>query len=187
MPIDNFVKSVIFANMKLPLYLLGILLMISCGTSTVVDYDPETDFKSYTTYGSYPILDSGLSDLDDKRIIQLCDSIMQSKGFIQSKRPDLHINFYASEFLDMNRSTIGIGVGGGGRNGGIGVSGGVPVGSQKIEQKLTFDIIDVKMDKLIWQGVVNKKYPLKATAKQMDAHYQTAVWAIFSKFPPDAQ
>lgn len=163
------------------------LVVTSCGTSARVDYDVDTDFSEYKSYSSYPILDSGLSDLDDKRILQLCDSILQMNGFIKSKNPDFLINFYASEQLIESRSTIGIGVGSSGRNGGFGVSGGIPIEGYKIDQQFTVDIIDRIKDRLIWQGIVNRRYPQGAGPTQMYEHYEKVLLAIFSKFPPESK
>ena len=173
--------------MKYHLFALMALVAASCGTIARVDYDVDTDFSNYKSYSSYPILDSGLSDLDDKRILKLCDSILQLNGFVKSEKPDFIFNFYASEQLDRSRSTIGIGVGGGGRNGGFGVSGGIPIEGYKIDQQFTMDIIDRKKDKLIWQGIVNRHYPQEANPTQMYEHYEKVLLAIFSKFPPKSK
>ncbi len=162
-------------------------LFFSCGAAVVVDYDPTTSFSEYATYALYPTLSSGLSELDDKRILRIADSLLQEKGFRKSETPQLFINFYAKERVGASRSTIGIGIGSGGRNGGVGISGGIPIGGNTIDQKFTLDIIDVQQDNLIWQGVLEQAYPEQATAEQMDAHYLKVLSAILKKFPPNAQ
>ena len=43
-------------------------LLASCGATVAVDYDVSQDFTGYKTYDFYPSIDSGLSQLDEKRI-----------------------------------------------------------------------------------------------------------------------
>lgn len=169
------------------LLLLVIPLFLSCGSAVVLDYDPTTDFLAYETYTFYPSVSSGLSELDDKRVLRLTDSLLQQKGFRKSETPQLYINFYAQERPSTSRSTIGIGIGSGGRRGGVGVSGGIPIGGNAIEQTFTLDVIDVTKDDLVWQGVLTQNYSEKATPEQKDQHYSKVLTAILKKFPPNTQ
>tara|TARA_R110002020_G_scaffold474772_3_gene707205 strand:- start:79374 stop:79907 length:534 start_codon:yes stop_codon:yes gene_type:complete len=159
-------------------------LLISCGTTVGIDYDQETDFSTYITYNFYPTIDSGLSDLDDKRIMQATDSLMQQRGFIKSDTPQLFINFFANESISNSRNTIGIGIGSGGRNGGVGVSGGIPIGGRVVNQSLTVDFIDVAKDDLVWQAVAEGEYKEKASPRQREAYYFNAISKMLKKYPP---
>lgn len=169
------------------LLLLVVFLFFSCGSAVVLDYDPTTDFSGYKTYAFYPSISSGLSALDDKRVLRIADSLLQLKGLRKSETPQLYINFYAKEQQSASRSTIGIGVGSGGRRGGVGVSGGIPIGGNTIEQTFTLDIIDVIKDDLIWQGKLNQNYSEKSTPEQRDQHYLKVLTIILKKFPPNTQ
>ncbi|RFN58692.1 DUF4136 domain-containing protein [Marixanthomonas ophiurae] len=170
--------------MKYPSIVLITLLFISCGTSVGVDYDKEVDFSQYTTYNFFPTIQSGLNDLDDKRIMQATDSVLQARGFVKSETPQLYINFYAKENLRSSRNTIGIGVGGGGGNVGVGVSGGIPIGGRIYEQAITMDIIDVSNDDLVWQAIAEADLKEKANPLQKKEHYEEVVSKILKKFPP---
>ncbi|MBT8262911.1 MAG: DUF4136 domain-containing protein [Bacteroidia bacterium] len=170
--------------MKSAMALFGILLLVSCGATVGVDYDEQIDFSEYTTYNFYPSIKSGLNELDDKRISKIADSLLQMKGLTRSEDPQLFVNFFASEVLTNSRNTIGVGVGGGGRNVGVGVSGGIPIGGKIINQQLTVDLIDVARDDLVWQAVVDGEYKEKASPKQKEAYYNTVLSKILKKYPP---
>ena len=74
--------------------------------------------------------------------------------------------------IAMGNLAIGIGVGTGGSNGSVGVSGGIPVGTDEIEQHLTFDLVDVKKDELIWQAVLEGRFKEYASPTQKRNYYQ---------------
>ena len=160
------------------------LLFVSCGTSVGVDYDKEVDFSQYKTYNFFPSIDSGLNDLDDKRIMQATDSLLQERGFIKSETPQLYINFFAKEQITNSRNTIGIGVGSGGGNVGVGVSGGIPIGGRVIEQVITMDFIDVSNDDLVWQAVAETELKEKAKPVQKRKHFEEVISKILKKYPP---
>lgn len=162
-------------------------LIVSCGATVAVDYDVSKDFSGYKTYDFYPSIDSGLSALDDKRIERAVDSILQLQGFAKSSIPDFYINYYGQEAMAAPRSTIGIGVGTGGNNGSVGVSGGIPVGTDEIEQRLTFDLVDAHADELIWQAVLEGRFKEYASPNQKRNYYLKGIQKVFSKFPPNSK
>lgn len=160
------------------------LVLKSCGAGVALDYDTEKDFSKYITYNFYPTLQSGLSELDENRIIKITDSLLQEKGLIKSDNPQLLINFYSKEQVSHSRNTIGIGVGGGGRNTSMGVSTGIPVGGNEINQQLTVDFIDTALDALVWQAKTEGSFKEKATPEQRESYYQKTLNKIFEKYPP---
>lgn len=167
----------------LSLFVLAILLT-SCGATVAVDYDKHADFAAYKTYNFYPTIDSGLNELDDGRIMQITDSLLQQRGFVKSELPQLYINFYAKESVSRSRNTIGIGVGGGGGNVGVGVSGGIPIGGRIVNQQLTVDFIDVEKDGLVWQAVAEGELKERATPQQKEAYYVSVIQKTLAKYPP---
>ena len=160
------------------------IFLISCGAAVSVDYDTQTDFSKYKSYSFYPTLDSGLSELDDSRIIQITDSLMQERGFIKSETPQLYINFYAHERVSRSRNTINVGVGGSGRNVGVGVSGGIPIESKKTNQELTMDFIDIQKDDLVWQAVAEGVIKERSSPEQKEEYYIGVIQKILEKYPP---
>lgn len=170
--------------MKILAGLLGMFLLLSCGAYIGVDYDEQTDFSGYTSYNFYPSIESGLSQLDDNRIMKITDSLLRQKGFTKSEDPQLYVNFFAVESVSNSRSTIGIGVGGGGRNVGGGISGGIPIGGKTINQRLTFDLIDAEEDDLVWQATADGDMKEKSTPLQKEKYYEGVLVKILKKFPP---
>lgn len=166
------------------LALFALPLLLSCGATVAVDYDKDTDFSGYNTYNYYPNVESGLSQLDDRRVQNTLDSLMTLKGFSKNDQPQILINYYAKESIVNSRNTIGVGVGSGGRNGGIGVGGGIPIGGKKVEQEFTIDFVDNLIDKLVWQTVANGNYPEKASPSKKERYYQQLLTKILEKYPP---
>ncbi|MEZ4858255.1 MAG: DUF4136 domain-containing protein [Flavobacteriaceae bacterium] len=166
------------------LWLLVIPFFISCGSTVAVDFEKSTDFSKFTTYNFYPSIDSGLNELDNKRIMYILDSLIIQKNFQKTENPQILINFYAKEILTNSRNTLGIGIGGGGGNVGIGVSGGIPIGGKDIEQQLTLDFIEVENDALVWQGIAESRYKEKATPQQKENYYFSIIQKILNKYPP---
>lgn len=168
-----------------PFLLLSLtILFASCGATVGVDYDVETDFSQYTSYNYYPNMESGLNELDNKRIMQIADSLLQTRGFSKSEEPQLLINFYVSESVSNSRNTIGIGVGGGGGNVGVGVSGDIPIGGRVINQQLTMDFIDTAKDDLVWQALADGTLKEKSTPVQKEAYFRKVLSKILKKYPP---
>jgi hypothetical protein len=170
--------------MKLLSILALSIFLISCGATVAVDYDKQIDFSKYNSYNYFPTIDSGLNQLDDSRIMQITDSLLQQRGFVKSEAPQIYINFYARESVSRSRNTIGIGVGGGGGNVGVGVSGGIPIGGNVLNQRLTIDFIDVEKDDLVWQAVAEGEMKERATPQKKEAYYNSIIQKILSKYPP---
>lgn len=171
--------------MKTIFLFLSSILLISCGATVSVDYDEVTDFSQFTTYQFYSDIDSGLNELDNKRIMKAIDSSLQRRGFTRTETCKFYINFYASEQISNSRNTIGIGVGGGGGNVGVGVSGGIPIGGRIINQQLTIDIIDTSQgEELAWQAVIEGELSENASPAQKDTYYTAVIDKALKRFPP---
>jgi len=172
--------------MKCMLSLLALTFLVSCGPMVRVDFDESQDFSEFTTYKFYPDIDSGLNQLDDKRVMHAIDSVLQQKGFKKDNFNRFYVNFYASERISDSRSSIGIGVGSGGRNGGVGVSGGIPIGGPRVSQVLTIDIVDAYKDQeLVWQAVVEGQLNERASPAKKEAYYYSVISKALKKFPPE--
>ncbi len=179
--------ATLFPNLKVMKYIIlsvCAVFLISCGATVSYDYDKETDFSKYTSYNYFPVMESGMSPLDDQRIIKVTDSLLQERGFVKSENPQFFINFYSKEFTSASRNTIGIGVGGGGRNTGIGVSGGIPIGGRQVNQQLTMDFIDATRDALFWQALIESDFKETATPVQKEIHYYNTIEKALKKYPP---
>ncbi|WP_289038916.1 DUF4136 domain-containing protein [uncultured Zobellia sp.] len=171
--------------MRSILTILVILFLASCNTIRVnYDYDKNTDFTNYSTYNYYPDMDTGLSALDAKRLLDAVNKEMQLKGIRFSEDPDFFINIESNSFQAPRNNTVGVGLGGTGRSVGGGVSVGIPVGQPKMEREIRFDFVDAKKDELFWQGqgLSNFKENVSPEVREEKLHALAA--KVFSKYPP---
>lgn len=168
-----------------PLFLFMALALFSCAAVGVnYDYDKTTDFSNYSTYNYYPEMQTGLSELDTKRLLKAVDSVMQGKGFRYSEEPDFLINIHSNSFRSPSGNTVGVGVGGTGGHVGGGVSIGLPIGQNKLEREIVFDLVDSQKDALFWQAVSNSSYNENATPLSREKQLRDVVSKVFSKYPP---
>lgn len=176
------------AALRLRLYLSllpGILLLCSCASVRVnYDYDKTTDFSNYSTYGYYPEMETGLSQLDTRRLISAVDSVMRVKGFRMSEEPDFLINIHSASFHNPQENTVGVGVGGTGRTMGGGVSIGLPLGGTTIKREIVFDLVDQQKDVLFWQAVSTSDYRDNAAPSTREKMLHEVVRKVFSRYPP---
>lgn len=171
--------------MKTILPLFTLVFFISCNAVRVnYDYDKETDFSNYGTYGYYSDLKTGLAELDTKRLLDAVDAEMQLKGIRFSEDPDFFINIESRSFQAPRNNTVGVGVGGTGRNVGGGVSVGIPVGRPNLEREIRFDFIDSKKEMLFWQAVSESSFKENVSPDTREERLQVLAAKVFAKYPP---
>lgn len=161
-----------------------VLVLVSCSAPRVVyDYDEKTDFSQFKTYNYFPELKTNLSELDEKRLLAKTDSILNARGYEKSNTPDFYINMKAHA-IQSQRSTVGVGVGGGGRNVGGGISIGLPVGSSA-NQEIVIDFVNVQRDELFWQAIAEGKYKENASPEKKEEYFKTVLLKVLEKYPPN--
>ena len=172
--------------MKISKYIIIGLLLVGCNAPRAVyDFDPEINFRGYNIYAYFPEFQSGLSELDEKRLKNSLQRQLQEKGLNLSDEPQLYVNVYTDQFRDnASRSNIGIGVGGGSRNVGVGVSGGIPVGGPETIMQFTFDFVDVIEDSLVWQAVVEIQMNQNQSPEDRQALIDKVIQKALEGYPP---
>ena len=161
------------------------LLITSCAPIRVnYDYEKATDFNKYKTYNYYSDLQTGLNELDSKRLLAAIDAKLQSKGLSLSETPDFFINIQSNEFQESQRNTVGVGLGGSGRNVGGGLSLGIPIGQSKINRRIIIDFIDENGNGLFWQAVSESSYNPKATPEKREVTLNAIVEKVLLEYPP---
>ena len=173
--------------MKKVLVLFLIVVISSCAPIYVnYDYERGTDFKKHKTYNYYSDLETGLSELDTKRLLNVLDAQMQLKGFSISETPDFYVNVVSSQYEANNRNRVGVGVGGGGRgrNVGGGISIGLPIGQPKMNREIIFEFIDEDGIGLFWQAVSESGFNPKESPLQRETRFKAIVEKVLSKYPP---
>ena len=171
--------------MKLIKLLFVCAIFSSCNsTRAVYDYDDSVNFNQFKTYQFFPDFQSGLSQLDETRLITSLEAEMKVQGFSKSESPDIYVNVYSRKYIDQNRSSLGVGIGGGGGNLGVGVSGGIPIENSSVILELTVDIIDVSKDSLIWQAIVETKFNSNASPEERRAVFNKMAKKALEAYPP---
>jgi len=169
-------------------YILLVLIFTSCHVVHVqTDYEKETDFSNYSTYNYYDDLETGLSELDEKRLVKVLDVAMQSKGILLSEEPDFLINIQSGIFQAPRSNTVGVGVGGTGRNVGGGVSVGIPIGQSNIQREILFDFVDSQKDMLFWHVTTKSNFSENATPIEREQKLKEIVEKALSKYPPKSR
>lgn len=164
------------------------LLMVSCGAINVnYDYDKETDFSAYSTFGYFTDIETGLSQLDERRLMNAMDATLQSKGLLFSEEPDMLINIQSTVLRGQSANAVGVGLGGGGGTVGGGISVGIPVGGPNITRQIIIDLVDAKKDMLIWQAVSESPFREGDSPAVKEKKMQELVVKIFEKYPPKSR
>jgi len=159
--------------------------VVSCASIHVnYDYDTKTNFNTYKTYNYYSDLDTGLSPLDTKRLLNVLDSNLQSKGLSLSETPDFYINITSKVYNTAPGNRVGVGVGGSGRNVGGGISIGLPIGQSKINREIYFDFIDESGDGLFWKAISDSRFHLNASPQKREEMLNAVIEKVLSQFPP---
>ena len=86
---------------------------------------------------------------------------------------DVFVNIVSEQFETPSNNSIGIGIGTGGRNAGVGVSGGIPIRPNSMNQLFIVDLIDVTNDVLIWQAKYEGKFNRNLTSEAKNKYFET--------------
>ena len=80
-------------------------------------------------------------------------------------------------------NTINIGFGNVGRRGGVGVSGGIPIGGRKLSEEFIIEFVDAKTDSLFWEGIAITEVSEERTPEVKRIHFVKTVEKILEKYP----
>ena len=166
-------------------YILLFFLVLSCASIRVnYDYERATDFSKYKTYNYYSNINSGLSELDTKRLLDALDSGFQAKGITLSDTPDFYVDIKSSEYQEVQNSSVGVGVGGTGGNVGGGISVGIPIGQSNFNRIIQFDFVDENGLGLFWQATSESSFSPNSTPEQKETMFKAIVAKVLEGFPP---
>ena len=165
------------------LRILLVLFFTSCASNFVmVDYKDNVDFTKYKTFNFYEDLGKDLNQFDKNRIKNAIISSLETKGLEISDNPDFLINVLVN-FSEVESSNVNIGFGSGGRNGGFGISGGIPLASNKLNEEFILELVDSKTDSLFWEGILNTKIDKERKPDIKEVHYNKVIEEILKKYP----
>ena len=161
------------------------ICFVSCAPTYVTyDFDKATDFSNYKTYQYFADMDTGMNELDTKRLLDAMDKKMAAQGFAISETPDFLVDIKTNEFRDPQRETVGVGLGGGGGNVGGGISIGLPIGQPSMTRQISFDFVDAHKNRLFWQAKSESAFSPKDTPLKKEERFTAIVEKVFKKFPP---
>jgi len=162
-----------------------ILFIVSCAPIRVnYDYEKGTDFTKYKTYQYFGDMETGLSALDTKRLLDAIDLKMKEKGFSISENPDFLIDIKSTEYKELQRNNVGVGLGGGGGNMGGGISIGLPIGQANVNRQITIDFVDEKGSGLFWEAVSESVFTPNAKPEKREAQLQAVTEKVLAQYPP---
>lgn len=165
-------------------FLTLVTLLLACGPKVTYDFDSQANFAQYRTFGFYPELKTGLSELDEKRVTEQIERQLSLKGIQRGENPDFYINFFANQYETPPDQHVGVGFGTFGRRVGGTVNTGFPVGGNQLNQRLTVDFVDVNSGSQVWQGQIATKVRAASTPQERDAYYAGLIQKILAKYPP---
>jgi len=169
-------------------YLFFIFVLTSCvSTKVYTDYDESINLSKYKSFDYYVENQTGLSELDEKRVFKSIDSILATKNIVQKTIPDFSINFYAEFYTLETENSIGIGVGSGNGTVGGSASGDIPIRTQKQMIALTIEFIDALTKELFWQGVMERKLKEFKHPSERDIYITEIVALILNEYPPELE
>lgn len=171
--------------MRLLKFLCFCIIFSSCsGPRAIYDYDEQADFTSYSSIAIFPEISTGLTTLDEKRLLSSVESALAARDLAATGNPDLYLNVYTEQYQEPSRTNVGVGIGGTGRNVGVGVSGGIPLGAPETFLRLTFDLVDVETDALVWQAVVDSEFDFNANPEKRRKRFDKIVTEALEGYPP---
>ena len=165
-------------------FLFIAFLITSCGTIVNYDYEKTTDFSTYKSYNYFDNMETGLSELDTKRLERAIDGKLKTMGLTRSETPDFYIDIQSQHVANRNNSSVGVGVGGGGGRGFGGVSVGIPVGQNKEAREIVIEFVDETKTGLFWQAVSESNYNSNASPEKREAVFAKLVEKVFAQYPP---
>lgn len=166
-------------------FILLSVIIVSCSPIYVnYDYEKGIDFTKYKTYNYYSDIETGLSELDTKRLLDALDNKLLSKGLTLSSIPDFFINIQSASYQNASNSSLGVGVGGGGGHVGGSMSVGIPIGQSKVTRQIIFDFIDENGIGLFWKAVSESSISSNTTPEKREEQFKTIVEKVLEGYPP---
>ncbi len=172
----------------------AVLTLAACqSTRVVTDFDPGADFSSWRAY-SWQQERSGVSEefnpLLAKRVQEAVAAALAAKGFREENAsPDFIVRYFVNSSAQVREPNArgSVGLGSFGRNVGMGVSLGFPLGGTSVTQhaEIVIDFINPQTNSLAWRGTRD------VTLRSEDPHavteqVQAAVNEIIGQFPPQS-
>lgn len=164
------------------LLLGGIAALLTGCTSieTAADFDRNTDFSKYRTYGWIPNAERMENAIAEKRLTAAIENQLASKGLAKSEHPDLWVSMHARLTREVHFDTTVWGYGPGRWHAGVTQTtrDEIPVGT------LVVDLVDAGTKELVWRGTARSVLDLMASPEEKERRTNEVVAKMFANFPP---
>lgn len=164
------------------------------GTSSTVDYNPDTNFAEYRTYnwvpaGSSEAAGAASDQLIDSRIRNAVESELTARGMSKVDLPqaDMAVGYQVTSQDNVSYNTVSSGWGGGyGRRGrvGWGVGSSTTYETTYTDGTIILALFDNSERELIWQGSATSTLDPGASAGERTEQVQKAVAKMMEEYPP---
>ncbi len=188
-------KPRIFTPLIYTIFAFSLLTGCSSKPSTRIDFNPKTNFSSFTSFQFSPQEKSTFdaNPVMSKRLQSAVEQSLLTQGlpkidFVDKESADLTIkvNFSLHEKANNSSFSIGLGMGKGSSHGGgsIGVSTSIPIdGNAKIITTITIDMSH--QGKAVWHGVDSYQANNNLTIKEINSAVISTVNRMLANFPPE--
>jgi hypothetical protein len=184
--------------------LISVLIMGGCSTVLVqVDYDPEHNFSSLSTFNVVYTKKGDEKDFTRERISKLLSKYMQNRGYINTPKDKadfyitMHLDIQTKSQVETNYEAMGIGnipsmyVG----------LNNTTIGEQTIvlalepdtrvttqtyeyeEGRVVFEVFDVKESRVVWQGIAKDELSMEYNQQQKTDYINSVIDKLFKDFP----
>lgn len=167
----------------------GLILFTSCGgVKTFTDYDENLNYSQLKTFDFYDPMETGMDDLDEKRLKKSLKEVLTEEGFEQTgTNPSFMINFYSESYEKKRQHNIGVRIGTFGRNVGGSIGSGIPIKSSENMMVITVEFAKPRNNELYWQGVAEGKLSPKSTPEERSTYFKKAVQKLLKSYPPKSK
>jgi hypothetical protein len=168
---------------RLFLPFIFLLLLTSCSAVSVrTDYDADAPLSEVRTYQYQNEGPTGLSELDERRLYRMMDSVLTSKGWRKKPLPDVIIDVQA-ELVESSGNAVGVGVGGTGGQVGGGVQVGIPLNGRSQKRRITFLVVDFREQEVIWEARALGPFSENWKPSQREEQLRKLVLKTLDKYP----
>ena len=148
------------------------------------DYEKAANFSDYKTYNFFSNIESGLNQLDEKRLVKALDNKLAAMGLQKIENPSFYIDIKSDVFETQSANTVGVGVGGGTIGSGGGVSIGIPLAQNGETKQITVEFVDQTEIGLFWQATSQCVFKPNKNPEKRNDRFIKIVEKMLSKYPP---
>ncbi|WP_343696272.1 DUF4136 domain-containing protein [Flavobacterium sp.] len=179
----------------LPILVLGLIYSCSPTVKVTTDYDHSANFSEYKTFAVYDLKaqEGQVNQLNVDRVTKAIRAEMIAKGFTESSNPDLKVNAVSilKNKTQVTADSNFYGYGGMYRPYGYWGGGAMMGGANTtfntydyVDGSLIIDIVSIKTQKLVWQGIGNAQIDSKPD--NPEEFINSSIKKILEGFPPGA-